>query len=68
VTGVSNAVTYEQDVTISFNEGIATLDGKVVTTGTVVSEDGEHTLVVTDAAGNKTTVIFTIKKAVAIAN
>jgi hypothetical protein len=67
VTGVSNT-TYDKDVTIIFKERTATLDGKVVTTGTVVSEDGEHTLVVTDAAGNKTIVVFTIKKAAAIAN
>ncbi|NHC42785.1 L,D-transpeptidase family protein [Bacillus sp. MM2020_1] len=67
VTGVSNT-TYDRDVTITFNEGKATLDGKVFATGTVVSENGKHTLVVTDAAGNKRTVVFTIKKAEAIAN
>ncbi|WML24844.1 L,D-transpeptidase family protein [Neobacillus sp. OS1-33] len=65
VTGVSNG-TFDMDVTISFNEGTATLDGNVVTTGTVVSEEGDHTLVVTDAAKNKTTVVFTIKKAEAM--
>jgi hypothetical protein len=65
VTGVSNG-TFNMDVTISFNEGTATLDGNVVTTGTFVSEEGDHTLVVTDAAKNKTTVVFTIKKAEAM--
>ncbi|MCM3115342.1 L,D-transpeptidase family protein [Neobacillus sp. MER 74] len=62
VTGVENNVTYDKNVTISFNEGKATLDGNAFTSGTVVSTEGPHTLVVTDAAGNKTTVKFTITK------
>jgi hypothetical protein len=64
VTGVTDKATYETDVTVSFNEGKATLDGKSVISGTVVSVEGEHTLVVTDAAGNKKTVVFTITKVV----
>ncbi|MEH7081520.1 L,D-transpeptidase family protein [Neobacillus drentensis] len=64
VTGVENNVTYDKDVTISFNEGKATLDGKAFTSGAVVSTEGQHTLVVTDAAGNKTTMVFTLKKVV----
>ncbi|MEH7127375.1 L,D-transpeptidase family protein [Neobacillus drentensis] len=68
VTGVSNTVTYNKDIKIDFNEGTAKLDGETVTSGEIVSKDGEHTLVVTDAAGNKTTVVFKIKKAEAIAN
>ncbi|MBT2734695.1 L,D-transpeptidase family protein [Bacillus sp. ISL-7] len=61
VSGVSNDEIYNQDVTISFKEGTATLDGATVKTGTVVSAEGTHTLVVTDAAGNKTTVVFIIE-------
>jgi hypothetical protein len=59
VSGVSNGK-YTNPVTISFKEGKATLDGKAFTSGTEVSVEGEHTLVVTDAAGNKTTIVFTI--------
>ncbi len=62
VSGVSDKVEYDKDVTISFNEGTATLDGNSYTSGTPVTTDGQHTLVVTDAAGNKTIVEFTIKK------
>ena len=66
VTGVENNVTYDKDVTISFNEGTATLDGNSYKSGTPVTKDGQHILVVTDAAGNKTTVVFTIKKVVPV--
>ncbi|MBV7505701.1 bifunctional 2',3'-cyclic-nucleotide 2'-phosphodiesterase/3'-nucleotidase [Bacillus sp. sid0103] len=62
VTGVANNGLYNKDVTISFNEGKALLNGKTVATKTVVKTDGTYTLVVTDAAGNKTTVKFAIDK------
>ncbi|MFJ5717762.1 DUF4350 domain-containing protein [Neobacillus sp. NPDC093127] len=62
VTGVENNGIYNKDVTVSFDKGTATLDGVAFTSGTVVSAEGSHTLVVTDAAGNKTTVTFTIDK------
>ncbi|WP_066065358.1 S8 family serine peptidase [Neobacillus soli] len=62
VSGVKNDGLYNHDVAITFNEGTATLDGKDFATNTLVSEDGNHTLVVTDEAGNKTTVTFTIDK------
>ena len=62
VTGVSNNGIYNKDVTITFNEGTATLDGNKITSGTKVTKEGFHTLVVTDEAGNITTVHFTINK------
>ena len=62
VSGVSNNATYNRDVTISFKEGKATLDKKTIKTKTVVKAQGKHTVVLTDAAGNKTTVVFTIDK------
>lgn len=61
VTGVKNNTTYTHGVSISFNEGTAALNGKVFANGTEVSQNGSYTLVVTDAAGNSTTVAFTIK-------
>ncbi|MFD0826992.1 lamin tail domain-containing protein [Neobacillus sp. M.A.Huq-85] len=60
VTGVENNHSYNHDVTISFDKGTATLNGKDFENGTKVSDDGTYTLVVTDEYGNGTTVIFTI--------
>ncbi|WP_335547459.1 Ig-like domain-containing protein [Neobacillus drentensis] len=62
VNGVSNNANYSKEVTITFTEGTATLDGKEVKTGTVVKAEGKHIVVLTDEAGNKTTVVFTIDK------
>jgi hypothetical protein len=60
VNGVSDKATYNQKVIITFNEGTATIDGTALKSGTAVDAKGIHTVVVTDAAGNKTTVVFTI--------
>ncbi len=64
VNGVVAGQTYANPVTITFydNEGnaTATLDGALFTTGQVVSAEGIHTLIVTDDAGNTTTVSFII--------
>ena len=62
VTGISNNGYYKKDVKITFNEGTATLNGKAIANGTVVKAAGVYTLIVTDTAGNKTTVKFTIDK------
>ncbi|WP_176560260.1 S-layer homology domain-containing protein [Brevibacillus dissolubilis] len=62
VTGVTNGQVTNQDVTISFNEGTAVLNGSVFVDGTVVTAENNYTLVVTDAAGNTRTVTFTIDK------
>ncbi|PEQ96127.1 hypothetical protein CN481_02005 [Bacillus sp. AFS006103] len=60
--GVENNGYYNKDVTITFNEATATLNGKAFTSGTIVKKEGTYTLVVRDAAGNETTVKFTIDK------
>lgn len=62
ITGVANSGVYNTDVTISFNEGTATLNGAPFTSGTIVKSTGNYTLVVTDSAGNTTTVTFVIDK------
>ncbi|MDR7240834.1 Ig-like domain-containing protein [Neobacillus drentensis] len=62
VSGVRNNGKYNKNVTISFKEGKATLDRKSVKTKTLVKAEGKHTVVLTDAAGNKTIVVFTIDK------
>jgi hypothetical protein len=67
VSGVKNGKTYKSAVTIKFSDkgsGIksAKLNGKTIKTGKKVSKNGTYKLVVTDKAGNKKTVKFTIKK------
>ncbi|OME73005.1 hypothetical protein BK120_32750, partial [Paenibacillus sp. FSL A5-0031] len=62
VTGVTNGGIYKGNVTVTFNEGTATLNGAAFTSGTIVTIDGTYTLVVTDQAGNVTTVSFEIDK------
>lgn len=67
ITGVKNGKTYKKAVTIRFTDkdsGIASakLNGKKIKSGTKVSANGSYKLVVTDKAGNKTTVKFKIKK------
>lgn len=67
VSGVKNGKTYNRAVTIKFSDkdsGIksAKLNGKNIKSGKKVSRNGSYTLVVTDNAGNKTTVKFKIKR------
>ncbi|GAE06792.1 S-layer homology domain-containing protein [Paenibacillus sp. JCM 10914] len=61
VTGVTYGSTYLPNIQISFNEGTATLNGYPFTSGSTVSAEGLYTLIVTDSAGNTTTVEFTIR-------
>ncbi|MCM1444295.1 MAG: hypothetical protein NC096_03230, partial [Candidatus Amulumruptor caecigallinarius] len=63
VTGVENGEYYDEDVTITFDEdATATLNGNPIENNTVVSEEGSYTLIVTDEAGNKNEIKFTIDK------
>lgn len=63
VSGVTNGQVTNGNLTITFNgEGTATMDGSPYTEGSVYGEEGSHTLIVTDDAGNVTTVTFTIDK------
>lgn len=65
IAGVSNGTYYSGNTTITFSDtnfASASLDGSSVASGVVVSTEGVHTLVVTDLAGNTTTVTFTIDK------
>lgn len=62
ITGVTNNGVYNTDVTISLNEGTATLNGAAFTSGATVSTSGNYTLVATDSAGNTTTITFVIDK------
>ncbi|MCT4796613.1 Ig-like domain-containing protein, partial [Exiguobacterium alkaliphilum] len=62
VTGVTANQLTNQSVTIRFNEGTATLNGKAFRTNTQVSASGKYALRVTDAAGNYSSISFTIDK------
>ena len=66
VTGVENGKTYDGPVTITFSDELsgiksAKLGKKKVKSGATISKAGKYTLKVTDNAGNKTTIKFTIK-------
>ncbi|WP_207391706.1 Ig-like domain-containing protein [Exiguobacterium sp. IPBC4] len=59
VSGVENGKTYQR-ATISFNEGTATLNGNAISTGTVVTKEGDYELIAQDEVGNKSTIRFKI--------
>ncbi|MCS5501714.1 InlB B-repeat-containing protein [Lysinibacillus sp. A4] len=63
IIGVTNNGVYNTDVTISFSEGTATLNGATFSSGATVSTSGNYNLVVTDSARNTTTISFVIDKA-----
>ena len=58
VTGVTQNGVYNVSPVISFNEGTATLNGSPFNNGDTVQTEGEHVLIVTDRAGNTTTIQF----------
>lgn len=60
LTGVTDGGNYKESITITFNEGTATLNGSRFTSGSSVSTVGEYTLVVTDTGGDVRTVRFSI--------
>lgn len=62
VAGIKSEEKYKEDITAEFNEGTATLDGKPYVSGTKITEEGTHTLIVKDKAGNTTVITFTIDK------
>ncbi|WP_340017381.1 S-layer homology domain-containing protein [Paenibacillus sp. FSL K6-1318] len=62
VRGVAEGGSYTSSRTITFNEGAATLNGGSFVSGTTVDTDGSYVLVVTDSAGNSTTITFSINK------
>lgn len=64
VSGAEDGVFYNSDVTVTFNEGEAVLNGKAYLSGTAITAEDEYELTVTDAAGNTTRMNFTIDKTV----
>jgi hypothetical protein len=64
ITGVTDGETYKDNVTITFNEGTATLNGEPFESGDTVAPAGEYTLIITDTGGKARTVKFTIDRTV----
>ncbi|AZS13799.1 hypothetical protein EI981_04480 [Paenibacillus lutimineralis] len=65
VSGVVNGGKYEGDVTPTFMDATPTtaiLNGFPFTSGTTITQEGHYILIVTDAAGNLTTIQFAIDK------
>ncbi|MFC9710876.1 tail fiber protein, partial [Paenibacillus sp. NPDC056933] len=58
VIGVTDNGKYNESPTITFNEGTATLNGSPFSSGETVQSEGEYALIVTDSAGNTTTLHF----------
>ncbi|MDQ0723756.1 putative repeat protein (TIGR02543 family) [Paenibacillus sp. W4I10] len=58
VLGVTDNGKYNESPTITFNEGTATLNGSPFSSGETVQSEGEYALIVTDSAGNTTTLHF----------
>ena len=62
VTGVINNAFYNVNLVITFDKGSGLLNNEVFNSGETVSDEGSYVLVVTDDAGNYTTVNFVIDK------
>ncbi|MHA7965443.1 immunoglobulin-like domain-containing protein [Paenibacillus sp. CAU 1782] len=60
VNGVEDDEIYKEYPTVSFEEGVATLNGEPFESGTKIEANGEYTVVVTDAAGNSTVITFVV--------
>jgi len=62
VTGVENNQITNQDLVITFDKGLGLLNGDVFNSGETVIIEGNYVLIVTDEAGNATTIKFEIDK------
>ncbi|TCI66803.1 MULTISPECIES: Ig-like domain-containing protein [unclassified Exiguobacterium] len=60
VSGIQTGKAYKQATYPIFTEGTATLNGVNYMSGTKIDQEGEYILVITDQAGNKTTLYFAI--------
>jgi len=61
-TGVQHTEITNQNRTPVFSDGVIKLNGNLYISGTVISTEGEHTLIAVDEAGNETIVKFTTDK------
>jgi hypothetical protein len=62
ISGVVDGSYYNISVKPTFNEGSALLNGNPYVSGTLIEQEMSYVLIVTDDAGNTTTVSFVIDK------
>jgi hypothetical protein len=62
VIGVQDGKSYNHDVSINFDEGIARLNGIEVISGAIISDEGAYELTISDDLGNSLTINFSIDK------
>ena len=62
IAGIENDHYYNSDLTLTFTEGSATVDGAGIDSGFVLSAEGTHTIVTTDTLGFVDTIKVTIDK------
>ncbi|WP_214799317.1 Ig-like domain-containing protein [Exiguobacterium sp. s50] len=62
VTGVKNNTVTNKSVTLDWNEGIAKLNGNMLSKPAQITESGSYRLEVEDSVGNQTTISFVIDK------
>ncbi|URN95416.1 MAG: S-layer homology domain-containing protein [Candidatus Pristimantibacillus lignocellulolyticus] len=60
VTGIADDEIYKEYPTISFDEGVATLNGQPFESDTKIEANGTYTLILTDVAGNSTVITFIV--------
>ncbi|SFB19713.1 MULTISPECIES: Ig-like domain-containing protein [unclassified Bacillus (in: firmicutes)] len=68
VYGVENNAVYNHDRFITFNDGLATLNGSEFSSGTTVKAEGDYLLKVADTVGNETIIRFKIDKTKPVVN
>lgn len=62
ISNIKDKAVYKEDVIPEFSEGTGTIDGKPYIPGTPITEEGNHTFVVKDKAGNTCKITFIIDK------
>jgi uncharacterized repeat protein (TIGR02543 family) len=60
ISGVVDGGTYSTPIVITYTNGTGTLDGVPFISGSIASDVGQHTLVITTPLGDNTTISFTI--------
>ena len=64
-SGVNNQWIYSGNVSVQYNDtniSWATLNGSPYSSGTPITQEGSYTLIISDLAGNSTTITFSIDK------
>ena len=62
IKGVENNGYYSKDISVEFENGTITLDGKFYSSGTPITVEGKHTLSITTLTGEKSEIKFVLDK------